>query len=390
MRIGVVVDNDFYSDIRVLKQVKLLASAKHEVFVLCLQGSRKAVNLGPNVKVIPKQLSPSLKNTLYFFANLVPAYQYWWSKQVANLITEENIEAIHGHDLYMSSPIYKGIGKSKKGVKFVLDLHENFPEAIKGYNWANSGIRKFLVRPEMWEKKEQYLLSLPDNIVVLHQNYKKELLEKYPEIANEKFVVYPNFLDLDRFEQYEASKLEAYQNVDNVILYFGNIAERRGVFEAINCFAKIVKKHPSSKLLFVGPVDKADQEKFFASIEDESMVHIPWIDLSELPSYLATATIALAPFIPNPQHNSGVANKIFQYMYGARPIVASDCRPQKELIKELQCGMIYTNQDEFYEALDYLILNPEEGVAMGQRGKEALNTVLNPKGYDTEFLRLYA
>ncbi|MCK7532427.1 MAG: hypothetical protein MZV63_16040 [Marinilabiliales bacterium] len=89
------------------------------------------------------------------------------------------------------------------------------------------------------------------------------------------------------------------------------------------------------------------------------LIYIPWIDLSELPSYLDVSDICLAPFHKNPQHESGVANKIYDYMLGSRAIIASDCKPQRNLIEKHQCGLVYNNLTEFQDSgsLNYLMMN---------------------------------
>ena len=77
-----------------------------------------------------------------------------------------------------------------------------------------------------------------------------------------------------------------------------------------------------SAFLVIGPVDKKDRERFFSKVNSELLAgriyYIPWIDLSELNSYLDISDICIAPFHKNPQHESGVANKIFDYMLGKK------------------------------------------------------------------------
>ena len=82
--------------------------------------------------------------------------------------------------------------------------------------------------------------------------------------------------------------------------------------------------------------------------------HIPWIDLSELPSYLNSIDICVCPLIKNAQHESGIANKIFQYLFGAKAIIASDCLPQQQLIESFNCGLVYANEYEFLACIEQL------------------------------------
>jgi glycosyltransferase involved in cell wall biosynthesis len=101
---------------------------------------------------------------------------------------------------------------------------------------------------------------------------------------------------------------------------------------------------------------------------------VPWINVSELPAYLNITNICLAPFQKNPQHESGVANKIYDYMLGKKPVIASDCKPQKKLIEECNCGIIYSSPGELKSAIIKLSYDPSLGKQMGENG---YNAVLN-------------
>ena len=138
-------------------------------------------------------------------------------------------------------------------------------------------------------------------------------------------------------------------------LYFGIIAERRGIFDVIQVFNEVLKRKYRFKLLLIGPVDKSDKKKFKDLISsspiNKYVQHIPFIKLSKLVSYLNISDVSLAPFIKNKQHDSGVANKIFQYMYGRNPIIASNCKSQSLLIKQFDCGLVYSDNNDFVKKL---------------------------------------
>jgi glycosyltransferase involved in cell wall biosynthesis len=161
-----------------------------------------------------------------------------------------------------------------------------------------------------------------------------------------------------------------------VILYFGVVAERRGIFDAIEAFEMVTSQGHKALLLIIGPVDKKDSKRFFGIINSagnkEKIIHIPWIDISLLPTYLDISDICLAPFIKNPQHESGVANKIYDYMLGSKPVIASDCRPQKNLIENENCGLVYSNINEFRDAVVRILDDETLRKTMGENGRKAI------------------
>ncbi len=102
------------------------------------------------------------------------------------------------------------------------------------------------------------------------------------------------------------------------------------------------------------------------------LIYIPWIDLSELPAYLELSDICIAPFVKNPQHESGIANKIFDYMLGSKPLIVSDCKPQKDLVEKTNCGIVFSNCDELIEAMIRLLNDSNLRQKMGKNGYNAI------------------
>jgi len=102
-------------------------------------------------------------------------------------------------------------------------------------------------------------------------------------------------------------------------------------------------------LLLIGPVDKIEKEMFFEAISSpeikNSIIHYEWKDISLLPSFISVSDICLSPIVKNDQHESGVANKIFQYMLFERPLIVSNCKPQSIIVEEEQCGVVFNSED---------------------------------------------
>ena len=366
MKIGVVVDNDFDSDIRVKKEVSLLRKNGYEVFVLAFGDETKK-----DLKEERIFLSKKLRNILFVLMNRLPIYEMLWSYWVKDFINKYDIDIIHTHDLYMSKCCRKGIEKSDKNCKLVLDLHENFPNAINSYSWAIKKLNKFIVNPKRWFEKENEYLNYSDKIIVLSEEFKTELIEKY-HFKSDRFSVYSNTIDFDLFDSFEIDTLQ--DKKDKVeLFYFGVVAKRRGIFEALKVFKELNDQNLSFKI--VGPIDKADRKEFFDFIEPikNQIEYISWIPVQELLTYLYYTDICVAPFIKNPQHDSGVANKIYQYMYGKKAIIASNCIPQKQLIESANCGIVYQNFDEFKEAIKELSYNEDKRIELGKNGSIYLN-----------------
>ena len=119
------------------------------------------------------------------------------------------------------------------------------------------------------------------------------------------------------------------------------------------------------------------------------MTYIPWSDVKYLPAYLKKITIGLAPFRVNAQHDSGVANKLFQYMYGEIPILATKCKAQQALIETSECGLLYENEEDFQTQLSRLLNDESLRRQLGTNGKRTL-LELYKNQIDKQFLKIYS
>ncbi len=373
----VVVDNTFFSDVRVCKQVRFLASQSLAVHVFCLRFKRSEAKVTQwnGATVTAFYIPRMVKNLLYLLMNRLDWYERLWVFLLKITITQCP-KNIHVHDLYMAKIGYKEKQRWQGKPKLFLDLHENYPVAIQSYSWANHGIRKVFVNPQRWFHKESRYLNFADVVITLSDTYARELQQRYPELKGKTWLTMPNYIDTQWFDLQEVQPIE-YETNRRVLFYFGAIAKRRGIFNLLHALIDLGELASAFHVVLIGPVDKADESAFYQLTKSHELhcnvTYIPWIKLSQLPSYIANADISLAPFIPNDQHNSGVANKIYQYMYFAKFILASNCKPQEALIRRAENGLVYTDQKSLLMQLERLTaMAPGELKEFGEKGRAYL------------------
>lgn len=395
MNIGVVIDNDLNGDIRVLREIRILKGHGFDVSVLCFGFSGKRYDVPvEGIKITRIRISRKLKDTLFFFMNLVPVYEWMWSAHIRRFISRNKTDALHVHDMYMSRATHEGVRSSKKKIPVILDLHENYPFQVTTYNWTRGFLRSILSRPFSWKKKEHEYLSYADKIVVLSSDYRDSLIAEYPQLTEDRFVVFPNVPDITAPEYTNKTRVEnPFANEHPLLLYYGVIAERRGIFETLKVFSGLLKNSHEVNLLLIGPVDKKDRDRFNEALSENhlkgKLIHIPWISSKDFPGYLGISDICLAPFRKNPQHESGVANKIYDYMLGGKPLIVSDCRPQKNLVEKYNCGLVFKDENEFSKAIIRLVSDRELRENMGLNGRTAIMEHHNINVFKKEFLSMY-
>ncbi len=173
MKIGMILDHEFYGDLRVQNEVLALLRGGYNVFVLCLNhSSYEKISSFNGATIIRLTLPKFFKNKLKFIGNsILDLYSLWWAYQISKFVREFEIGLLHAHDLYMARPVI--LANKKFNLPTILDLHENYPMAVKSYSWANSVLGKIFVSHKRWQKREKKYLSHFDKIIVLSNDFKK-------------------------------------------------------------------------------------------------------------------------------------------------------------------------------------------------------------------------
>jgi glycosyltransferase involved in cell wall biosynthesis len=377
MRIGMLLDNDFKSDPRVYNEAGALCKAGHEVHILCFSyGTLPAEDHLNGIYIHRFLIKKKLKDALFILMNFLPLYTWLWYYIGSRAVKKFNLEAIHAHDLYMVQAGW--LIKRKFNLPLTIDLHENFPAAIKAYKWTRKFPHRLFVQVAKWEKKEENLLSKGDSIIVLSQSYGEYLKRKCVNLAHTNFVIYPNVPDVEYLEKFEVDKPIEGLGSGFWLFYFGVISERRGIFTAMDALKNELSEIKDIKLLLVGPVDKEELKRFNQYLGSELLkdriLHFAWKDISDLPALINASSVCISPIRKNPQHDSGIANKVFQYMLFARPLIVSNCSPQEALINEAQCGLVFESGDsaDFAKMTLELYKNADKCTRMGASGRTAI------------------
>ena len=385
MRIGIVVDNEFDQDVRVRGQHTILEETFGSVPVLCYDLGSEGLSQALNIHRL--KVDRKWRNRWFGLQNRWDKYAQFWAKSIAEFVNENKLDVIHVHDLYLAKAANKGV----EGIdcKIVLDLHENYPASVVTQAWAQKGLKGFLANAGKWSEKESSYLAMADHIITLSDHFASDLSSKHA-IPRERFTAIPNVPNLDA---YDLSVDEIPETQKITLCYYGGVAERRGMLWLMRKFLENDLQN-KFKLKIIGPVDTANQIEFdslLASLGSDCQ-YIKWITNRDLGSHLSDVHIGLCPIDKNLQHESGVANKVYQFMMFGRPVLVSNCGPQKELVEKHNCGFSYIARDErsFLDCLKRIDETSLEVLKlMGENGRKSIHEELNLDKVKTELLGIY-
>jgi glycosyltransferase involved in cell wall biosynthesis len=257
---------------------------------------------------------------------------------------------------------------------------------------------RLLIRPQKWKKKEKKYLQYAHRIIVLSDHFKNQLAERYPSLDKSKFVVFPNIPNLSKLLSYPIDMQilkDKKHDDDFVLFYFGLISKRRGLNVVFDAIQQLVKSNPSLKLLLVGPIDKNERADFMVRINSEELkkhiLYYEWMDISHLPSLISVSDLCLSPIEKNEHHESGVANKVYQYMVFGKALLVSDCKPQADLVASSGAGMVHKWDDskDLAQKIEAVYSDKDQLIGMGVNARRSIFKLIKDSPYAKDLLAIY-
>ncbi len=376
MKIGMILDASFPPDPRVENEAISLVNDGHEVFLFCLNYTNQKTSEVINGIKVRRFNSNKLEYKLSALAYTIPLYTLLMKRKISKFIADNQIEAIHIHDIRIAEAVFKS-NKNKK-LPVVLDLHDNMPEVMKLYPHLQKFPGQYIISPKKWKVKEEEFIAKADKVISVSPEFLETLAQRLPK-HKDKLVLVPNTIRKSFFENYTLKKsiIDKYKN-NFVILYLGDTHLRRGLQTAITAINGLKKSIPEIKLVIVGKnTTDTILRKQVEDLNLEKYVDFEgWQDVSLFQSYILASAVCISPLHRNLQHDVAYANKIFQYMSFAKPLLVSDAIAQKKLIEKANAGLVHEQKNSADFAVKIQLLYKDTSLRnnLGENGK---NFIIN-------------
>ena len=391
MKIGMILDAPFPPDPRVENEAVSLVENGHEVFLFCLKyADEKASDIINGIQV-KRYSSNTFEYKLSALAYTIPLYSVIMQKKIAKFIRETNIEALHIHDMRIAGAVYKV--NVNFNLPVVLDLHDNIPEVMKLYPHLQKFPGKHLISPKKWKQKEEEFIKKANKVIAVSPEFIDTLAVRLP-LEKDKLVLVPNTIRKTFFEDYKVNEtiIKKYKS-KFVILYLGDTHLRRGIQTAIAALVKLKDTIPEIKLVIVGKnTTDIILRKQVSNLQLEQFVDFEgWQNISLFQSYILASEICISPLHRNLQHDVAYANKIFQYMSFAKPLLVSDAIAQRKLVEKVACGLVHKERDskDFSNKVLALYKNKPLRIALGESGKKFVQNEFSWEETSKKLINLY-
>ena len=386
-----ILDLPFPPDPRVENEAVSLINAGHEVFLFCLTYDKNQREEVINKIQVKRYLSNKLEYKLSALAYTFPYYAKLMKSKIHHFLLNNKIDVIHIHDIQIAAAVFKANKKTKLPV--VLDLHENRPEIMRFYQHLQKFPGKQLISTKKWKQQEEKFIKKSDRVVVVTQESKDEIVLRTQK-KSDKIVVVPNTVRKSFYENGKIDTTTSDRFKDEfVLLYIGNTGLRRGLETAIEAIAILKKDIPNIVLLIVGKSsdDVFLKQKVTKLNLQKQVVFEGWQDQSLFASYIKASAICISPLHRNQHHDTTYANKIFQYMSFAKPVLVSNATAQKNLIEKNNSGLVHIEKDaeDFSEKVVQLFGDESLQKRLGKNGKRFIEEEFCWEKTSEKLIQLY-
>ncbi len=348
-----IVDGAYPNDIRVRKEAESLAENGKNVLVVC---PRKKDDVQSEIinDVTVFRIGSNYTNSkkgIYDIIESVTNINPLFYKGLKLAFQKYQIAYLHVHDLPLAGTGFM----FKNNVKHIyLDLHENYPEALKTwFLWKQSKLIQFknrlFMNPKLWSKKEEKYCKKYDKVICVVEEMKTKLIANFG-IDERKLVVVSNHEKkefADNFKHAVAQKIITDKEFS--ITYVGGFGPHRGLQTAIEAMPNILKNIPEAKLFLIGK-GSADVEHTLKQLVVEhnlqnSVVFVGYRPFDEVSIIMQKTNINIIPHLANEHTDNTIPHKLFQIMMSKSLLLVSSCKPLQRVVNKYDAGIVFKAND---------------------------------------------
>lgn len=397
-KVLMLLNAPYPADIRVKKESDALIAAGIEVYLLCLRKKgqvKKEVFEGINIY----RIDAGKNNYQLAFWDVVMSINFIHPKfrsAIKNILAQEKISTIHVHDLPLAGTALSL--KKSNNLKVVLDMHENYPEALRTwFAWKKNPIVRvknaLFMNPARWTTFERRACLACDQIIAVVDEMKARIESEYG-IEPSKIKVITNTEDKGFLHQKVDSSVYDSLAGKFIITYSGGIGPHRGVDVAIRGM-KLLAHNQKIQLAIVGFGSTAVMNSLKQLTKDLKLTNVHFFGyqpFSKFYSYMSLADVNVIPHQSNGHTNNTVPHKLFQGMMAAKPLLVSSSPPLKRLVTKYACGVVFEAGDpqSFADQVSLLYRDADLCQRLGKHGRQAaLEGDANWEHTQKELVNLY-
>ena len=295
-------------------------------------------------------------------------------------------------DLLVILRLARELRRIKPGLLQTFLHHANIAGRIAG---RSAGIGQIISGIRVAEKRGRFPLWLDratDWMVRRHVCVSPEVASFSTQrggLSDEKIVVIPNGVDVDRFANAEAADLSQFGIPDGsmTLLFVGRLDEQKDPFRLLEAARGLLRAHSELQVLMVGEGPLRDDIlAWIIQHQLEEHVHLSgWRD--DVPALMRAADC----FVLCSQWE-GMPNVVLEAMAAALPVVTTQVEGTSALIKQHQTGILVPPKStpELAGAIALVLADPTQARVMGVAAQDVVRKEFTWDGMVEAYNELYA
>lgn len=328
----------------------------HRVTVVSYHLGRDLSNSNITVKRIPDlplynktQAGPSWKKPLVDLILLGRAYQVFKGDRVDCLLGS-----------HIEGGFIAAVLKRLLHVPALFDAHGSFAKEMQafGYSAGFDGLYRTI---------ENFVLTAVDGIGAVSQRLRDDFQQR---CSHTPVRYVSNGVNLDNYRSTRNVRPELDLPAETTLVtYAGNLQEYQGIDYLLDT-ARGLGDHNAHFLVVGGP----DEDRYRSRAREEgledSFTFVGRVEASEVPAYLTSSDILVAPRIGR-DTESQQASKLIQYLAAGKAILATDIPPH-DVIEDGRTGLLVGDQSSqaLASGLERLLTNETLRNRLGKNARE--------------------
>jgi len=347
------------------KQCRSLANAGYKVTLIAPYSGEQTAEDGVQIRAVHQH-----SNRLWRMINT--------TRVIYHEALAVNAEVYHFHDPEL---IPVGLALRARGKRVIYDIHEDLPRTLSYKPYIRPWMRKPLEK--VVDVGERLATRFFSGLIVANPSS----IPRFRECA--PLAVVQNFPLMREFEAITASEDFAKREF---VTYVGQrITRARGAEEMVHAIGLLRDQVPL-RLKLVGHIEPPELLSDLQVLPGWGRVdYAGTLGRSGVVAAVQGALAGLVVLHPEPNYVTAQPVKLFEYMGAGIPVIASDFPILRSIIEGAGCGVVVDPTDpvEIARAILHLHKNRDLARAMGERGRQAMNSRYNWASEERELLRMY-
>jgi glycosyltransferase involved in cell wall biosynthesis len=380
INIGMILNAYYPADMRVKKETSALIKAGLKIHLLCLRrDSEKRQEIVDGISVTRIDAGKNNYSLALWDAVMSVTFKHpKFMRAMPEWISANKISVIHVHDLPLAGTALAVRNMTK--TKVVVDLHENYPEALRTwFEWKRGFFVKLknrlFMNPDRWTKLEYQAVHNSNYVIAVVEEMKARLVQKH-KVNPDKIIIVSNTEEKSFLNQPVDPAIYAELTNTFKVVYSGGIGPHRGVDTVIESMQHL-KSHPDIRFIIIGSGSKDVINHLKKLTVDKGVadqVHfLGHQSFQKFYSFMHMADVNVIPHKSNAHTDNTIPHKLFQSLMAGRPVLVSSSDPLKRIVLKTSSGFVFTADDPKDCAAKILQLynDPQLRQTLGVNGRKA-------------------